>query len=115
MLKPKDKVKIKHTDGKLSGNTFVVVEVINENECYICEESAYFGEQPWMEKCETRRLVPGEMAWLTHAEWIRKDDAEIVDGCYVPNFVCSRCNDWLREETDFCPSCGSKMIKKETK
>lgn len=110
MLKPKDKVKIKHSDGKLSGNTFVIVEVINENECYICEESAYFGEQPWMEKCETRRLVPGEMAWLTHAEWIWNEGRYPGENFYY----CSNCVEGGSETglDNFCNHCGAKMLKK---
>lgn len=39
--------------------------------------------------------------------WIEHKRAEIYDGLLQSNFECSECHDWLRDKTDYCPSCGS--------
>ena len=110
-LRVGDKCRLRYADGSLSVYIYEVRKIEDNN--IICWR--YCGE--WsryvtLNADDAANLEPGEKAeWLPYAEWIRKDDAEIVDGCYIPNFVCSRCNDWLREESDFCPSCGAKMRK----
>lgn len=49
------------------------------------------------------------VAAVVHAHWIRHDYADIVDGYYVPEYECSECKGWVKDDTDFCPNCGAKM------
>ena len=41
--------------------------------------------------------------------WIRHDWAEEAEGCLIPNYECSVCHAWKRDESDYCPDCGSDM------
>lgn len=41
--------------------------------------------------------------------WIRHDYADIVDGYYVPEYECSECKNWVKDDTDFCSNCGTRM------
>lgn len=41
--------------------------------------------------------------------WIRHEYADIVEGYYVPNYECSECHSWKRDDSDFCPDCGTDM------
>lgn len=45
---------------------------------------------------------------VRHGHWIRHDYADIVDGYYVPEYECSECKNWVKDDTDFCPNCGAK-------
>ena len=42
-------------------------------------------------------------------EWIEHKYAEEYDGLMQSNFECSKCHDWLREQTNYCPTCGARM------
>ena len=42
-------------------------------------------------------------------KWIEHKYAEEYDGLMQSNFECSKCRDWLREQTNYCPNCGAKM------
>jgi len=42
--------------------------------------------------------------------WIKKERAEEVEGRLIPNYECSECKNWVREDTKFCPHCGKEMI-----
>lgn len=44
-------------------------------------------------------------------EWIEHKYAEEYDGLMQSNFECSKCHDWLREQTNYCPICGARMNK----
>lgn len=44
-----------------------------------------------------------------HGHWIRHDYADIVDGCYVPNYECSVCHTWKQDDSDYCPDCGANL------
>ena len=46
---------------------------------------------------------------VVHAHWIRHENADIVDGYLVPNFECSECHSWKKDDSDYCPDCGAKM------
>lgn len=41
--------------------------------------------------------------------WIKHEYADIVEGYYVPNYECSECHSWKRDDSDFCPDCGADM------
>lgn len=41
--------------------------------------------------------------------WIRHDNADIVEGFYVPKYECSECHAWKEDDSDYCPSCGADM------
>ena len=50
-----------------------------------------------------------DVAPVRHGYWIRHDDADIVEGYYVPEYECSKCGTWKKDDSDFCPDCGAKM------
>lgn len=50
---------------------------------------------------------------VRHGYWIRHDDADIIDGYYVPDYECSVCHAWKQDESDYCPDCGAKMDGKD--
>ena len=41
--------------------------------------------------------------------WIEHENADIVDGYYVPKYECSCCHTWKHDDSDYCPDCGMKM------
>ena len=53
-----------------------------------------------------------DAAPVVHGEWIKHEYAEESEGLLIPNFECSVCHDWKREQTPFCPECGADMRKK---
>lgn len=44
---------------------------------------------------------------VRHGHWIRHENADIVDGYYVPNYECSVCHAWKQDDSDYCPDCGA--------
>ena len=50
-----------------------------------------------------------DVAPVVHAHWIRYDDADIVEGYYVPEYECSKCRAWKKDDSDYCPDCGARM------
>ena len=42
-------------------------------------------------------------------EWSIREWAEELENRLIPNYVCSVCNSWEREKSDFCPNCGADM------
>lgn len=41
-------------------------------------------------------------------KWIEHKNADIVEGFLVSNYECSKCHSWERNDSTYCPSCGSK-------
>lgn len=62
---------------------------------------------------DIKSLEPADVALVRHGKWIRHDDADIVEGYYVPEYECSECKGWVKDDTDFCPNCGAKMDAQE--
>lgn len=58
-------------------------------------------------------IKPADVIPVVHAHWIRHDDADVVEGYYVPEYECSKCRAWKKDDSDFCPDCGAKMDEKE--
>ena len=54
-------------------------------------------------------VKPDDVVPVVHAYWIRHDDADVVEGYYVPEYECSKCRAWKKDDSDFCPDCGAKM------
>ena len=54
-------------------------------------------------------IKPADVAPVVHGYWIRHDDADIVEGYYVPEYECSKCGTWKKDDSDFCPDCGARM------
>lgn len=44
---------------------------------------------------------------VRHGHWILHENADIVDGYYVPNYECSVCHTWKQDDSDYCPDCGA--------
>lgn len=42
-------------------------------------------------------------------EWIKHENADIVDGYYVPKYECSCCHTWKDDNSNYCPDCGADM------
>lgn len=55
------------------------------------------------------QMLPADVAPVVHAYWIRHDDADVVEGYYVPEYECSKCGAWKKDDSGFCPDCGAKM------
>lgn len=45
------------------------------------------------------------------AHWIKHEWAEESEGLLIPNYECSQCHTWKRENSDYCPECGCKMTE----
>lgn len=43
------------------------------------------------------------------SEWIEHKWAEEDNGLLISNYECSKCHNWKREKTEYCPECGVKM------
>ena len=54
-------------------------------------------------------VPPADVAPVVHEHWIRHDYADVVEGYYVPEYECSKCRAWKKDDSDFCPNCGAKM------
>lgn len=50
-----------------------------------------------------------EAQFPKEGEWIEHKNADIVNGCLVPNYECSACHDWNDNKKDYCPNCGARM------
>lgn len=48
-----------------------------------------------------------------HGKWIEHEWAEEVEGLFISNYECSECHMWERNESDYCPNCGTKMDEVE--
>ena len=46
---------------------------------------------------------------VRHGKWIEHKWAEECEGLLISNYECSKCSEWVRDETDYCPNCGAKM------
>ena len=56
------------------------------------------------------KLAPtADVEEVKHGEWILHDYAEVIEYCVIPNYECSVCGIWKREDSDYCPFCGAKM------
>lgn len=58
-------------------------------------------------------IKSADVVLVVHAHWIRHDDADVVEGYYVPEYECSKCGAWKEDDSDFCPDCGAKMDEEE--
>lgn len=47
---------------------------------------------------------------LPEGHWIEHKWAEEVDDHLISNFECSCCHTWKRDESNYCPDCGARMI-----
>lgn len=41
--------------------------------------------------------------------WIEHENADIVEGYYVPKYECFCCHTWKNDDSDYCPDCGADM------
>lgn len=41
--------------------------------------------------------------WIKH-EWAEEDHDRLI-----PNYECSECHEWVRDNSYFCPNCGTNM------
>lgn len=55
------------------------------------------------------RQPTADVEEVKHGEWILHDYAEVIEHCAIPNYECSVCGIWKREDSDYCPDCGAKM------
>lgn len=46
---------------------------------------------------------------VRHGKWIEHEWAEESEGLLIPNYECSECHTWERNESDYCPKCGARM------
>ena len=53
--------------------------------------------------------LPSVQLESKHSKWIKHEWAEEVEGTLVDNYECEKCHGWVRNNTDFCPNCGSDM------
>jgi len=55
------------------------------------------------------KVTAADVVPVVYGHWIRHDDADIVEGYYVPEYECSKCGAWKKDDSDFCPDCGARM------
>lgn len=48
-------------------------------------------------------------------QWIVHENADIIDGYYVPKYECSCCHTWQDDDSNFCPNCGMDMRERKDK
>lgn len=61
---------------------------------------------------QVRNLIdeqPTACADTVYAYWIKHEYAEEVDGYLIPNYECSNCHSWLRDNRNYCGDCGARM------
>ena len=46
---------------------------------------------------------------VVYAHWIRHERAEEVGGLLIPNYECSHCHEWFRDNRRHCGECGTQM------
>ena len=75
-----------------------------------------FMHSPAYSACEFQRIARRihkaptvDAVEVVHAYWIRHAYAEEENGLLVPNYECSACHSWERDEGYYCPNCGAKM------
>lgn len=55
-------------------------------------------------------MQPAEdVAPVIHAHWIKHDYAEEFCETIIPNYECSHCHQWFRDDRNYCGECGAKM------
>ena len=71
-----------------------------------------------LKQYEDLGFTPEEIAYMAkllnehkEAYWIRHNWAEVHEGCLIPNYECSECGNWERDNSDYCPDCGCKMTE----
>ena len=55
------------------------------------------------------KQLPSAQPERKTGHWIEHENADIVDGHYVPKYECSCCHTWKHDDSDYCPDCGMKM------
>lgn len=45
----------------------------------------------------------------------KNENADIIDGYYVPKYECPYCHTWKDDDSNFCPDCGMIMRERENK
>ena len=55
------------------------------------------------------RMKEADVAPVVHGHWIKHEWAEEVEGMLIPNYECSHCHMWLRDDRQWCGECGAKM------
>ena len=43
--------------------------------------------------------------WIVH-EWAEEEKGYLID-----NYECSKCGSWSKYKTNFCPNCGTRLMK----
>ena len=61
------------------------------------------------EECSVYKPYTVDAVEVVHAYWIKHEYAEEENGLLVPNYECSACRSWERDESYYCPNCGAKM------
>ena len=54
-------------------------------------------------------MLPPAQPERKTGRWIEHENADIVDGYYVPKYECPCCHTWKHDDSDYCPDCGMKM------
>ena len=60
-------------------------------------------------------LPEADVAPVVHAHWIKHDYAEEFCETIIPNYECSHCHQWFRDDRDYCGECGAKMDERMEK
>lgn len=81
------------------------------------EEIAYlakfYKEQTSVEAITANMKIVAKLleAERKEAHWIKHDWAEEDNGLLIPNYECSNCHKWKRNDSNYCPECGYKMTE----
>lgn len=73
----------------------------------------FYKEQTSVETITANMKIVAKLleAERKEAYWIKRDWAEENEGLLIPNYECSKCHTWKRDDSDYCPDCGCKMME----
>ena len=77
--------------------------------CPSCEDDVLFGNGVGNDNiCACNQYKPTTLTSKI-GKWIKHEWAEEIGGQLIPNYECSQCHEWVREQSCFCPHCGAKV------
>lgn len=93
----------------ISAREPIVFENKTESKYEVCAGIVFHKSGIYEVSVTGNRTIVSEVPKRKTGRWIIHENADIVDGYYVPKYECSYCHAWKNDDSDFCPDCGADM------